>query len=102
MSNTLSNNSSGAASARRSANLSGTVIAPGDKSISHRAIIFGALADGETTVRGLLEGADIMSTVGAMKAFGAEITQSGDVWRVKGCGKAGLTSPQDPINCGNA
>lgn len=98
----MSENSKRPASAQKSSALSGTVRAPGDKSISHRAIIFGALANGETTVTGLLEGADILSTIGAMKAFGADIRKDGDTWHVTGCGGAGLQSPKEDIDCGNA
>jgi len=92
---------------RLSSNLKGTIHAPGDKSMSHRAIILGAMASGVTTVNGLLEGEDILSTIGAMRAFGAEVTKSetGENkgrWRVKGCGDAGLQAPQQDIDCGNA
>ncbi len=90
------------ATAQKSNALSGTVRAPGDKSISHRSIIFGALAGGETRVTGLLEGADIHSTIGAMRAFGADIRKVGDAWHIRGCGDAGLTAPQGVIDCGNA
>ena len=65
-----------AAIARKSESLRGEGRAPGDKSISHRSIIFGALASGTTTVSGLLEGADIMSTVSAMQALGAKVAGS--------------------------
>jgi len=83
--------------------LTGTVSAPGDKSISHRALILGAMASGTTRVSGLLEGADILSTAGAMRAFGAEITREDDgVWMVEGCGDAGFKSPDNPVDCGNA
>ncbi|WP_156811942.1 3-phosphoshikimate 1-carboxyvinyltransferase [Robiginitomaculum antarcticum] len=83
--------------------LQGHVVAPGDKSISHRAMIFGAMARGTTTVSGLLEGADIMSTAGAMRAFGADIVRAKDgVWSIKGRGDAGFKSPQNPVDCGNA
>lgn len=77
--------------------------APGDKSISHRAVIFGAVAEGRTTITGLLEGADILATVKAMRALGAEITQMGaGTWIVDGVGAAGLKSPKTLIDCGNA
>jgi len=67
--------------------LSGTVRAPGDKSISHRAMIFGAMAQGVTTVDGLLEGDDIMATAQAMRGFGAKITKEDDgQWHVTGRG----------------
>ncbi len=82
--------------------LSGTVSAPGDKSISHRSIILGALAEGQTEVSGLLTGADILSTVGAMQALGAKVTQVGEKWIIKGVGDKGLQSPKGDIDCGNA
>ncbi len=83
--------------------LSGIARAPGDKSISHRAIILGAMASGTTQITGLLEGADIISTAGAMRAFGADITRSDDgTWTVTGVGPAGLSAPKSDIDCGNA
>jgi len=91
------------ASTEKSGALTGTVRAPGDKSISHRALIFGAMASGETIINGLLEGADIMSTAGAMRAFGADVDKQADgSWKVTGCGEAGFKSPQGAVDCGNA
>lgn len=91
------------ATAKPGNKLSGMVMAPGDKSISHRAIIFGALADGETHVTGLLRGADIMSTIGAMKALGAKVTENKDgSFTVSGVGPAGLKAPKGQVDCGNA
>lgn len=82
--------------------LSGRVRAPGDKSMSHRALILGAMAKGTTTVEGLLEGEDILSTAGAMRAFGAKITQTGQgTWSVRGR-KAWAAEPESDIDCGNA
>ncbi|MGJ8563860.1 MAG: 3-phosphoshikimate 1-carboxyvinyltransferase [Alphaproteobacteria bacterium] len=98
----MSENAKRPAKALKSGALNGTVRAPGDKSISHRAIIFGGLASGETTVSGLLEGEDILSTVGAMRAFGANIRKDGDMWHIAGCGEAGLQTPEGDIDCGNA
>ena len=96
----------GAASAVKSESLAGKVAAPGDKSMSHRSIMFGAMAEGTTQVRGLLEGDDILATVGAMKALGADITREeidGEgVWTLKGVGAAGLKSPSVHVDCGNA
>lgn len=89
-------------SSRKSDSLTGRVKAPGDKSISHRSIIFGALAQGQTTVSGLLEGADILSTVGAMRALGANITVKDGLWTVEGIGHNSLASPTEPLDCGNA
>jgi len=83
--------------------LKGMITAPGDKSISHRAIILGALAEGQTQVTGLLRGADIMSTIGAMTALGATVDENDDgSFTVTGCGPAGLTSPKGQVDCGNA
>lgn len=83
--------------------LSGTVRAPGDKSISHRALILGALAEGTTQITGLLEGDDILHTAGAMRAFGAKVQHIGPgEWHVTGCGPKGWQAPQTPIDFGNA
>lgn len=83
--------------------LFGEISAPGDKSISHRALIFGALAIGETKITGLLEGDDILRTAGAMRGFGAQITRSvPGTYNVIGCGEAGWQSPSAAIDFGNA
>ncbi|WP_298915493.1 3-phosphoshikimate 1-carboxyvinyltransferase [uncultured Algimonas sp.] len=88
---------------RRAAPLSGRITAPGDKSVSHRAIILGGLAHGRTTVTGLLEGADILATADAMRALGATVTRTDPgAWTVDGVGAAGLRSPEGEIDCGNA
>jgi len=87
----------------RASALNGTVRAPGDKSISHRSLIFGAMAEGTTTVTGLLEGADILSTAVAMQNFGAQIERQKDgSWTIIGCGEAGFTTPDGDVDCGNA
>jgi 3-phosphoshikimate 1-carboxyvinyltransferase len=87
--------------ARRSGPLSGTVRAPGDKSISHRALILGALASGVTEIEGLLEGDDVRRTAAAMAAFGSDVQRLGEGrWRVEGRG--GFSEPADVIDCGNA
>jgi 3-phosphoshikimate 1-carboxyvinyltransferase len=89
--------------ARRSTALSGTAEVPGDKSISHRALIFGAMAVGETRITGLLEGQDVLDTAKAMRAFGAEVAQHGPgVWSVQGVGVGGFREPSDVIDCGNS
>ena len=75
---------------------------PGDKSISHRALMFGALAVGETTITGLLQGEDVLRTAAAMRALGAEIQQDGLVWKVAGRGIGGLIEPQDVLDMGNS
>ena len=81
--------------------LKGRVRAPGDKSISHRSLILGALADGETLVEGLLEGEDVVRTAEAMQAFGAGVERLGDArWRVTGRGA--LAEPSDVVDCGNS
>jgi 3-phosphoshikimate 1-carboxyvinyltransferase len=83
--------------------LKGTVEIPGDKSVSHRSLILGALAVGETKITGLLEGDDILDTAKAMSAFGADVhrVDDGD-WRVNGVGVGGFAEPDDVIDCGNA
>lgn len=87
--------------ARRAGSLKGTVRAPGDKSISHRALILGALASGLTEVDGLLESDDVRRTAAAMQAFGAGVIRTGEgAWRVEG--KGGFAEPGDVIDCGNA
>ena len=83
--------------------LVGTMPIPGDKSISHRSLIFGSLAIGTTKVRGLLEGADVMSTKDALVALGASIQRDADgVWHITGVGLHGMTSPVTPLDLGNS
>jgi len=83
--------------------LSGTVRVPGDKSISHRALMFGALAVGKSTVEGLLEGEDVLRTAEAMRKLGAEVTRHDDgTWELHGRGVGGLTEPTDVLDMGNA
>ena len=83
--------------------LVGTVPIPGDKSISHRSLIFGSLAIGTTKVRGLLEGADVMSTKDALVALGASIERdSVGVWHITGVGLHGMISPITPLDLGNS
>ncbi len=87
--------------ARRGGPLRGRVRAPGDKSISHRALILGALALGRTEVEGLLEGADVLATAAAMRSFGAAVTRTGPgAWMVEGRG--GFAEPAEVVDCGNA
>ncbi len=89
--------------ATKSGPLTGTAQVPGDKSISHRSLILGALSVGETRVRGLLEGDDVLATAAAMRAFGADVTRSEDgEWSVHGVGTGGFAEPEDVIDCGNA
>ncbi len=89
--------------ARRSGALRGRVQVPGDKSISHRALIFGALAVGETRISGLLEGEDVINTGKAMRALGAAIERTGEgAWRVHGVGVGGFQAPQAVLDFGNS
>lgn len=83
--------------------LSGRAEVPGDKSISHRSLILGALAVGETRIAGLLEGQDVLDTAEAMRAFGAEVTRHGEgEWSVHGVGTGGFAEPDRVIDCGNS
>ncbi|WP_293574455.1 3-phosphoshikimate 1-carboxyvinyltransferase [Phaeobacter sp.] len=83
--------------------LTGVAEVPGDKSISHRSIILGALAVGETKITGLLEGEDVLDTAKAMRAMGAEVTKHEDgSWSVHGVGVGGLAEPDQVIDCGNS
>ena len=89
--------------ARKSVHLKGRVRVPGDKSISHRALIMGGLAVGETVVEGLLEGEDVLCTAAAMRAFGAEVTRGADgLWRIHGRGVGGLDEPDRVLDLGNS
>ena len=89
--------------ARKSGPLVGTALVPGDKSISHRALIFGAMAVGETRISGLLEGQDVLDTAKAMQAFGARVERQGQgAWSVQGVGVGGFSEPADVIDCGNS
>jgi 3-phosphoshikimate 1-carboxyvinyltransferase len=82
--------------------LRGDIAVPGDKSISHRALLLGAVADGESRFTGFGTSADTLSTAAAMRALGAEVDLDGDGVRVEGVGLRGLRSPRAPIDCGNA
>jgi 3-phosphoshikimate 1-carboxyvinyltransferase len=85
--------------AARSGPVDGRAVIPGDKSCSHRALILGALAQGETRIAGLLDAEDVTASVRAIEAFGAKIEQEGDDWLVTG---AAWRSPDKPIDCGNS
>lgn len=88
---------------KRSAVLSGRVRVPGDKSISHRALILGALAVGETRISGLLEGEDVLNTAKAMAALGARVERIGEgSWSVHGVGVGGFAAPDGPLDFGNS
>ena len=83
--------------------LSGRIRVPGDKSISHRALMFGALAVGETRASGLLEGEDVLSTAAALRAMGATIERLADgEWRIHGVGVGGLLQPEQALEMGNS
>src|SRR5436190_17301653 len=89
--------------ARRSPALAGRVRVPGDKSISHRALIFGALAVGETRIEGLLEGEDVLNTANAMRALGSLVERSDNgKWRVRGVGVSGFREPEHALDFGNS
>src|SRR5207302_7862134 len=83
--------------------LAGRIRVPGDKSISHRALMLGALAVGRTEITGLLEGEDVLATVAALRAMGAGIVRAEDGrWLVDGVGLGGLAEPDDVIDVGNS
>ena len=87
----------------RASPLLGAVSIPGDKSISHRSLIFGSLAIGTTRVRGLLEGTDVMSTKDALIALGVKISRDNDgLWHIVGVGLNGMISPVAPLDLGNS
>ena len=88
---------------RQVASLQGTIYVPGDKSISHRSLIFGGLAIGETRISGLLESADILATKDALIALGVEIIKNKNSdWQVYGVGLNGMISPLKPLDLGNS
>lgn len=90
-------------SASRSPALNGRVRVPGDKSISHRSLILGAMAVGETRISGLLEGEDVLNTAKAMKALGAKVERLGTGhWSVHGVGVGGFAQPAAPLDFGNS
>lgn len=82
--------------------LKGEAHVPGDKSISHRSLILGAMAVGETKVTGLLEGQDVLDTAKAMQAFGAQVEKTGETWHIHGVGVGGFAEPENVIDCGNS
>jgi 3-phosphoshikimate 1-carboxyvinyltransferase len=89
--------------ASRAGPLQGSARVPGDKSISHRALILGSLAVGESTVAGLLEGEDVLHTAAAMGALGASLHRGDDgVWRIRGVGIGGFAMPADALDFGNS
>ena len=82
--------------------LRGTIRVPGDKSISHRSIIFGSLATGETKVYDILRGEDVLSTIQVFRDLGVSIHDDGDVIRIQGVGFQGLQVPTAPLDMGNS
>lgn len=89
--------------ARAGSPLVGRIRVPGDKSISHRSLMFGAVSLGETRIEGLLEAEDVLATGAAMKAMGATVDRDGEgLWRVSGLGCGGLLEPEGVLDFGNA
>jgi 3-phosphoshikimate 1-carboxyvinyltransferase len=88
--------------ARRCGPLKGSAAVPGDKSISHRALILGALAVGKTKISGLLEADDVLATAAAMRKLGAAVVQEADAWSVQGTGVGGLAEPDNVLDFGNS
>src|SRR5271155_421122 len=89
--------------ARRGAPLTGRMRVPGDKSISHRALILGALAVGTTRISGLLEGEDVLNTAKAVRALGARVERTAEgAWKVDGVGVARFAAPGEPLEFGNS
>ena len=86
----------------KSKGLKGTIRVPGDKSISHRSIIFGSLAKGETKVYDILRGEDVLSTIQVFRDLGVSIQDDGDVIRIQGVGFQGLQAPTSPLDMGNS
>lgn len=87
----------------KSGPLKGEALIPGDKSVSHRSLMFGGLAKGRTIVHGLLEGEDVLNTAAAMRAMGASITKNADgTWTAEGVGIGNLVSPKEPMEMGNS
>ncbi|MEL7047618.1 MAG: 3-phosphoshikimate 1-carboxyvinyltransferase, partial [Pseudomonadota bacterium] len=103
-----SSNSLTSCTSERSGPLGGAVTVPGDKSISHRALLFGALATGVTTITGLLEAEDVLNTAKAVEAMGADVKTASAVdtspgtWEVRGRGVGGLCAPDGPLDFGNS
>ncbi|MGC2778092.1 MAG: 3-phosphoshikimate 1-carboxyvinyltransferase, partial [Bradyrhizobium sp.] len=88
---------------RASGPLSGTIRVPGDKSISHRALILGALSVGETRISGLLEGEDVLNTAKSMRTLGAKVERTGEfAWTVNGMGVGGFAQPAATLDFGNS
>lgn len=82
--------------------LKGTVTVPGDKSISHRALIFGSIAEGKTEIKGLLKSQDVQRTLVALRHLGVTIEESDQKVIIQGKGFSGLTAPDSPLDMGNS
>ena len=87
---------------RKSHGLHGEITVPGDKSISHRAVMFGSIAKGTTEIHNFLQGADCLSTIACFQKMGIDIEQDRDHVLVRGNGLYGLKKPQDVLDCGNS
>ena len=103
----MSSSSSRSLIARKSTSLKGKITVPGDKSISHRALMFASMAIGESSISGLLEAEDVINTAKAMAALGAQVERHNDnngngVWKVRGVGVGGFGEPRDIIDFGNS
>ena len=86
----------------KTSHLQGTITVPGDKSISHRAVMFGALARGTTTITNFLQGADCLATIDCFRKMGIEIENDGETVHVHGKGLRGLTAPKDTLYTGKS
>ena len=82
--------------------LSGDIVVPGDKSISHRAVLLASIAEGESVIAGLADGQDVVSSIEAMRVLGVEVDQEGPDVRIRGRGLEGLRPPDQTISCGNS
>ena len=87
---------------KRAVSLNGSITVPGDKSISHRAVMLGALAEGTTHIKGFLPGADCISTINCFRSMGIEIQSNGDIIEVHGKGLYGLKQPEKMLYTGNS
>ena len=87
---------------RKSGSLKGEIQVPGDKSISHRAVMLGSLAKGTTRITGFLQGADCLSTISCFEKMGVSIENTGDTVLVHGRGMRGLEKPEGVLDCGNS
>lgn len=96
------NNGATLTTAYRTTGLSGVCPVPGDKSISHRALLIGAVAAGETRISGLLEAKDVLNTARAIELLGARVSRDGKDWLVYGTGNGCLLAPEDPLDFGNS